>query len=214
MPLDYWKASALQLAGGWRSIDLKDVLLLPSELTSVVSYLLPCYLRDLCRRWLQLADGPDFLSRIVNDLAAWATNWSANGSLIEASRDLIHGDSEDDVLVAFGDLLAKLVLTGEVICEPAGFAGELDARTMLRIDATEHRPAGVFLSQQVLPRALRRRDAPIPDPLQITEIVASGPLIEEGEFGGQTGWLLDEKWWTAAVHRHRATKAKLLEIVG
>jgi hypothetical protein len=213
-PLDPWKAAALQLVGGWRTFELDDLLILPPELTTLAPRLLPAYLQDFCKRRFRLADGQDLLSQVVNDLADWADRWRADSSVIASSRNLLRGEGDEDARAAFGDFLARLVLSREVQCVPESFAVPLDDRTIVRLDATEQRRAGVFVSWELIQAALRRRHAPICDLMRITEIVARGPLIEEGEIGGQEGWLLDSKWWIAAVHRHRATRAKLLEVVG
>lgn len=213
-PLDAWKAAAVQLNGHWRAIELDDLFVLPPELMAAAPLLLPAYLQDVCQRKFVLANGRDYLTEITNDLAEWAVRWAANGSLIASSRDLVRGEDDEGVLAAFGDFLARLVLSREVECVPPDFARKLDDRTIIRLETEDERPAGVLVTWKLLESALQRHHAPIGDLQRILDIVGRGPLIEEGDIDGKDGLLLDAKWWTTTVHRHRSAKARLLEVVG
>lgn len=212
--MDWIKALASQLTGGWRVLDADEPAPTPTTFRESAGKLISAYLHDVCLRRLRLrSESAIWIEMVRDDLAAFVAERSGSAAAVLASARWLRSEAPESLQDSLGDLLAHWTLSGKLVAEPAEFADRIQRFTLLKLPEEEGRPEGVFLFRSVLNYLLDNHKAPPLEPERLTEILAP-VLIEEGTYSDQPGWLIRAEWWVSAVHRRRAARAKLLNVVG
>lgn len=215
LDVDAYLADALRTQARWRFVSSDAPLTAAPAVGEFGQQALFSWLLDICRRRLQLRGAGELSAqRVLHDMAVWAENNGGDPQLIRDSHQLIdEADDEASQAGSFVALLYRCIDEGALTFKREGFDGECTPQALMRLEAA-HRPAGVFVPRAAVNKVFADRGVPVPDPAQLTRILAeAGGLECEHQHDGMSGWLLNLRWWSQQVERCHAQQRRVLRIV-
>jgi ssDNA-binding Zn-finger/Zn-ribbon topoisomerase 1 len=213
LDVDRTLADALGTQANWRFlVDDTKVLSAPTVLEHGGAAAIG-WLKYFCSRELQLPDEGTLLNSVLHSMAEWVGS-RGNPEVVLSAIDLLDDATEDGVAQAqrFAALLYRFVSNGALTVAHIGYTagGKMD---MVEFDGSGEHPPGMFVRRHIVNKLLANHGIPLPDPVQITQVLAKAGALEcEIDYDGY-GWLIRKDWWESQLAFFRDRQHRILRVV-
>lgn len=214
LDVDSYLAEALRTQSRWRFVTSDAPITAAPSVADYGQHALFMWLADLCQRRIRLPAGEHLAQQVLQDMAAWAAKYEGDAEFILGCHQLLdEALDEVDQAMSFIALLYRCIDEGVLRFQRAGFEDDTTPHSIFHLDLQD-RPAGVFIPRAAVNKVFAERGVPVPDPVQLTGILAeAGGLECEYQYAGMSGWLLNYAWWERQVAQCHAQQSRILRIV-
>lgn len=201
-----WQAMVCRFNGGWHAIIDESAAQTDPGHAVAATILLPAYLQYYATNGMLLDHpGDSFLRQLVADVVDWLKSLYVEPDVVLAAEELILPDPEEDAADVFGEIVCRLLQSGELEFG----ANDSSGYNLLQ---TEN---GIFIPRQAIHDLLEAHDAPVVTGHRITQqLLAGGRLRGEERMGGLIGWTVDERWLASINNALRQQGPARLRVVG
>jgi hypothetical protein len=209
-------ADALAVQTAWRFVHTE------SELTSANAFLengpllAAQWLVSICQRGLDLNSSAESLvRRVLDDLAVWVQERHGNGKVVKRALRLLDegGDTACSQATRLVSLVYHFIEDGKLTIKREGYGPAKRPNSLIHVEKAYDKQA-VFIPRQLFSKLLYNNRVPVPDPIQLTDILTNADCLMGLTHNQVHGWLIDADWWGQQLGLCRATRQQRLKVVG
>jgi len=207
-------ADALGTQANWRFLIDETRVFSSPTINDHGSLVAVSWLQHFCAQEFRLPDADSLLDSVLQSMAEWVDG-HGNPAVVLSARDLLDDATEDANQQAqrFASLLYRFVSSGALSLAHEGYTPGSGKMDMVEFDGSGDIPPGIFVSRRIVNKLLANHNVPLPDPVQITHILANAGALEgEIDYDGY-GWLIRKSWWESQLEFFRERQHRLLRVV-
>lgn len=211
-------ADALSVQTSWRFVQCSHELTSSNLSLENGALLASHWLVSICERGLTLKSNAEPLARrVLDDLAAWVSERHGDGEAVRRALRLLDegGDTVTSKATRLVSLVYHFIESGKLTIKREGYG----APSMKRPNSLIHVEKGYAKQAVFIPRALfnnllARNRVPVPDAIQLTDVLTKADCLLGLSHNEIPGWLIDADWWGQQLRLCRSTRQQRLKVVG
>jgi hypothetical protein len=223
LPLNWYAAKVLAARPGWHIIEAGRYVS-PIGICDTARKVLPSFLRYVATQQFKLPTGyrrtgaAGFTHTILVWLSQWYAAQGGNYKVVLNALKVTNFDGDHRrgrrAVDAFTDLLCRFFEEGELSMERAGFIPARKPIKALICFPGEQGSIGlIFIPKMTVNKLLVSHNAPMLDAPGLSRILAESGATAEQEYGGLTGWMLNEAVWNKRLTAWRTWHRYKLRVI-
>jgi hypothetical protein len=193
----YQTLSAI-LNGGWHAIVDDKISDWDSNAILHSRSFLPAFLQTITAARFRNNSENSAVKWVFQRTISWLKKLGVDPQVVRDAYKRVIKHSEDGHANVFGELLCKLYMEGLVEIGPKGF--KKTNTVISRIT----KPRGLFIPKSLLATILASKEAaPVSSAAITRHLMKASVLVGETEIDDTPGWVVDDKWLEAILHKSR-----------
>lgn len=200
--VNWYTAQVLRCREGWNVFQVEDYVGLLRDVLTTAPRIVPNALLYLAKRQFQISPARNGFAAVSAELRNWFAGLGGDVAALNGGLrlvdDYVEEREHERVLDAFFAILCSLYDEGYLVVVRAGF--DKKNRKQQAVKLVIRNKGELFIPKAGINNGLRRKSAPAWDAGIISRaLAAGGVLLAEGELDGESGWFVDDDYWTAKM---------------
>jgi hypothetical protein len=200
--VNWHTAQVLRCREGWNVFQVEEYVGSVRDVLTVAPRVVPNVLLYLAKRQFRITPARNGFAAVSAELRNWFAGLGGDVAALNGGLrmvdDYVEEREHERVLDAFFAILCSLYDEGYLVVVREGF--DKKNRKQQAVKLVIRNKGELFIPKAGINNGLRRKSAPAWDAGIISRaLAAGGVLLAEGELDGESGWFVDDDYWTAKM---------------